>query len=158
MAQVATGLFLVDDVCARLKDKDVFIVPPEIDIPRKLNLELVRKIDDNKFEFSIEGEKLPYDALVGKSLLISEEDAKTVFGNLPFKNVSRLIGKIVIDENLGKIGVVKDVAGTSAQKHLVVEHLSREVLIPLVDDLIKEESEKEIIMLLPSGLLEVNKT
>lgn len=159
MAQVATGLFLDDVVCAKLKDKVVFVVPPEIDIPRKLNLAIVRKIDDDKFEFYVEGENLPYDELVDKSLLISEEDAKTVFGNLPFKNVSCLIGKIVIDENLGKIGVVKDVAGTSAQKHLIVEHLGRggEVLIPFVSDLIKDEYNNVIIMSLPSGLIEMNK-
>ena len=156
MAHVATGLFLDDEVCDKLKDKEAFVVPPQIDIPRKLKFAIVRKMDDNKFEFSVEGEDLSYDALVGKSLLISEQDAKDVFANLPLKT-SGLIGKTIIDGNLGKIGKVNDVAGTSAQKHLIVEHDGDEILIPYVAEFIKEENEDEILMDLPPGIIEVNK-
>ena len=155
MAQVAAGLFLDNEVCAKLKDEEAFVVPPEIDIPRKLKFATVRKIDDGKFEFSVQ-ENFPHEALVGKSLLISNQVAKGIFVELPLKTAD-LIGKIIVDNEIGKIGKVKDVAGTSEQKHLVVEYNSDEVLIPYVEEFIKEEKGNEILMDLPAGMIEVNK-
>ena len=66
------------------------------------------------------------------------------------------VGKIISDKHVGKIGKVINVAGTSVQKHLVVDYNSSEVLIPLSDDLIINESENEILMDLPDGLLNIN--
>ena len=155
MAQVATGLFLDNEACSKLKEAEAFVVPPEIDIPRKLKFAIVRKIDDDKFEFSVQ-EKLPYETLVGKRLLISDKVAKDIFAKLPLKT-GDLIGKLIVDDNLGKIGKVKDVAGTSAQKHLVIEYKGDEVLVPYVEEFIKEEKDEEILMDLPAGMIEVNK-
>lgn len=155
MAQVATGLFLDNEACLKLKDEEAFVVPPEIDVPRKLKFTIVSKIDDYKFEFSVQ-ENMPYETLVGKNLLISDQVAKDIFTKLPLK-AGDVIGKVIIDSNLGKIGKVKDVAGTLAQKHLVVEYNEDEVLVPYVEEFIKEENSNEILMDLPAGMIEVNR-
>ncbi|MDO5426827.1 MAG: hypothetical protein Q4F54_03825 [Coriobacteriia bacterium] len=144
-----------NEVCSKLKGEEAFVVPPEIDVPRKLKFAIVSKIDDYKFEFSVQ-ENMSYEVLVGKNLLISDKVAKDIFTKLPLKT-GDVIGKIIIDSNLGKIGKVKDVAGTSAQKHLVVEYKGDEVLVPYVKEFIKEENGNEIIMDLPAGMIEVNK-
>ena len=155
MAQVAAGLFLDNEVCSKLKGEEAFVVPPEIDVPRKLKFGIVSKIDDYKFEFSVQ-ENMPYEALVGKNLLISDQVAKDIFTKLPLKT-GDLIGKVIVDGNLGKIGKVKEVAGTSMQKHLVVEYKGDEVLVPYVEEFIKEEKGNEVLMDLPAGMIEVNK-
>lgn len=155
MAQVAAGLFLDNEVCKKLKGVEAFVVPPETDVPRKLKLAIIRKMDDFKFEFSLE-ENLPYESLVGKSLLISDHEAQDIFTKLPLKT-ENLLGKVIVDGNLGKIGKVKDVSGTSAQKHLVVEYKGDEVLVPYVEEFIKEKKDEEILMDLPAGMIEVNK-
>lgn len=157
VAHVATGLFLNDEAIKNLHGKKTFVVPPDIDTSREIELGDIKIIDELKFEFTSKFDSASVDELVGKSLLISTEDAKEVFGDLLFENDNKLIGKTVIDSKQGKIGEVKDVAGTSAQKHLIIDCNGDEVLIPFVNEFVKEEKENEILMKLPAGIIEVNK-
>ncbi|RXK52177.1 ribosome maturation factor RimM [Aquirufa rosea] len=68
-----------------------------------------------------------------------------------------IVGYQVIDVNLGKLGTVKEVYSTGAQDVLVMTYQSKEVLIPLLDEIIPKVDKKNQIInsVLPDGLLEV---
>lgn len=54
------------------------------------------------------------------------------------------------------LGTVKSIFSNGAQDILVVDDTKSEYLIPILDDIIVEHSEKGIIVSPPSGLLEIN--
>jgi len=66
------------------------------------------------------------------------------------------IGFTLLDEKLGKIGVIVDVDTTTLNTLFIVEKGSEEILIPAVEDIIVRinEHRKEIIVALPEGLIE----
>jgi len=63
----------------------------------------------------------------------------------------------VVDEEKGALGVVKEVYSTGAQDVLIMIYKSKEVLIPLTDEIIPKVDKKSRIVhsRLPDGLLEV---
>jgi 16S rRNA processing protein RimM len=65
---------------------------------------------------------------------------------------------LLIDKNLGKIGVILEVVEMPAHPLLKVDYASVEVLVPLVEDFIIEikKRKKEIHVELPEGLLQLN--
>lgn len=68
-----------------------------------------------------------------------------------------LIGYAVYDTDKGLIGIVEDVYSGPGQELLAVKYGSKEVLIPLTLELIREldESGKKIVFELPDGILEL---
>ncbi|MEK6480877.1 ribosome maturation factor RimM [Catalinimonas sp. 4WD22] len=68
-----------------------------------------------------------------------------------------IIGFQVEDENEGQLGTVKDVYEAGEQYLIAMDYQSREVLIPLNDDIIlKVDKERKIVFThLPEGLLGV---
>ncbi len=63
----------------------------------------------------------------------------------------------VIDENLGELGVVKEVYTADIQDLIAMIYQNSEVLIPINDDIVKSvnREQKELYVCLPSGLLDV---
>lgn len=68
-----------------------------------------------------------------------------------------IVGYQIMDANLGALGTVKEVYSTGAQDVLIMLYKSREVLIPLTDEIIPrvDKVTKTIHSNLPEGLLEV---
>lgn len=68
-----------------------------------------------------------------------------------------IVGYQVIDKHHGTLGTVKEVYSTGAQDVLVMTYQSKEVLIPLMDEIIPKVDKKNQVIhsILPDGLLEV---
>ena len=130
------------------------LVPPEFDYPRELKVKKVSPKSNNTFflEFSEKAdESLNFE---GKSLLIEKSDFCEVFGELASVE-NELVGKQVEDQNLGSIGKIKDVSGTQAQKHLIVDYDGREVMIPYVDEIVLSVEDNVVKTNLPEGILDL---
>jgi 16S rRNA processing protein RimM len=68
-----------------------------------------------------------------------------------------IIGYTVVDAAAGVVGVVEEVNDQSAQALLVIKEGYREVLFPIVDELIDrlDRKEKKIYVRFPEGLLDL---
>lgn len=68
-----------------------------------------------------------------------------------------IIGYQIVDKNLGNLGTVQTVHSMQAQDLLVMDYKGKEVLIPVIDEIVlKAEKEQKILHVsLPEGLLEV---
>ena len=69
-----------------------------------------------------------------------------------------IIGFEVIDSLQRPIGIIKGVNDASSQVLLEVEHNNRQILIPLVDELIQQfdKKEKQLYLSIPEGLLDLD--
>ncbi len=67
------------------------------------------------------------------------------------------IGYNIVDKNVGSIGAIEDVFQTGAQWLAKVDYQGKEVLIPLIDQMILDVNKRNkfIRMELPDGLLEL---
>lgn len=65
-------------------------------------------------------------------------------------------GKQLVDKDGALIGTVKELFNSGAQDILVVDTNNDDVLIPVIDDFIVEETNDKIVVDLPPGLLEIN--
>ena len=63
----------------------------------------------------------------------------------------------MIDENLGKLGIIKTYAEAGTQDILIMHYQGEEVLIPVADEVVLKADlqQKLIYTRLPEGLLEV---
>ncbi|MBB6004818.1 ribosome maturation factor RimM [Arcicella rosea] len=68
-----------------------------------------------------------------------------------------IIGYQIVDKNLGNLGTVQTVHSMQAQDLLVMDYKGKEVLIPVIDEIVLQaEKEQKILHVnLPEGLLEV---
>jgi 16S rRNA processing protein RimM len=69
-----------------------------------------------------------------------------------------LVGCMVIDENLGEIGTVREVNIATAQRLLMIGDEINEKIVPLIDQFVLDinKTEKIIKTNLPEGLLDLN--
>jgi 16S rRNA processing protein RimM len=93
-------------------------------------------------------------ALYGKGVLIDKTD-------LPLLEEAeyywyRLYNLPVATEEGEKLGTVASIFSNGAQDIMVVKNGEREFLIPIIDTIIKEETEQGIIIAPLPGLLEIN--
>ncbi|WCL81669.1 ribosome maturation factor RimM [Saprospira sp. CCB-QB6] len=92
-----------------------------------------------------------------KTLYLREKDL--LEGAAPISGLAFdfLIGFHLIDEDLGDLGEIIDLLELPQQEMAILNIEEKEVLIPLHEDLIVEilEAEKQIIMQLPEGLLDL---
>ena len=158
MAVLAARFFLKEDSLGKLTGNNVYVVSPEIDMQRYFTILKAEPDSKNSKQMIIKVKEdltKNEDGLVGKSLLIDEDAAKNVFDEVS-RAEDELIGLEVVDENGTSFGKVEDVSGSSAQKHLVVSYEGKELLIPLVDEIVKSQSDKKILVDLPEGLIDLN--
>ena len=68
-----------------------------------------------------------------------------------------IIGFVVHDESVGKIGPVTTVYDAGPQDLLAIEHKGKEVLVPINDETIKkvDKNKKQIFVNIPDGLLDI---
>jgi 16S rRNA processing protein RimM len=137
------------------------------------NLESVFvEIDHERVPFFIESMELqPNDkAIVSFFDIDSKEEAESFVTKELFLPLSALpkksgndfynheiIGFTVIDEHLGDIGIVEDLVEMPMQTLLQVRNKGREILIPVVDEIVKKVNRKTktITVDTPEGLVEL---
>jgi 16S rRNA processing protein RimM len=96
-------------------------------------------------------------ALSGKNLYMRLSDlSSTAEGGLSFEDrLPSLVGFMIMSEQGQEIGPIKELIDMPMQVLALVDKNGEEVMIPLVEDLVKDvlEAEQTIIMSLPDGLL-----
>ncbi len=91
--------------------------------------------------------------ICGKEIYVREEELEEIFDE---ERYDELIGYILIDKKLGKLGKMEDIFETPQQLLAQVTYQEKEILIPLNEDfIIKIDTKKKSISLqLPDGLID----
>jgi 16S rRNA processing protein RimM len=68
-----------------------------------------------------------------------------------------VIGYRVTDEEIGPLGIIENIFSGGNQDLISMKYKSKEVLIPIADDIVLKaiHGQKEVIVRLPDGLLEI---
>lgn len=92
------------------------------------------------------GSREEAEAAVGQRLYVSEEELESLPDDRAW--LHELVGLEVFDERDGRVGVISDVLQMPASDVYEVDTGERKVLVPAVDDFIKEvDLDKRIVML-----------
>ena len=96
------------------------------------------------------------DLMIGKSVYLPLDQLPKLDDDQFYFH--EIIGFKVIDSVQGPIGTITGVNDASSQVLLEVEHKDRQILIPLVDELIQQldKEQKQIYLSIPEGLLDLN--
>ena len=96
------------------------------------------------------------DLMIGKSVYLPLDQLPKLDDDQFYFH--EIIGFKVIDSVQGPIGIITGVNDTSSQVLLEVEHNDKQILIPLVDELIQQldKQKKQIYLSIPEGLLDLN--
>jgi 16S rRNA processing protein RimM len=94
--------------------------------------------------------------LIGKSVYLPLDQLPKLADDQFYYH--EIIGFEVIDSQQGSIGTIKGVNDRSSQVLLEVEHNHRQILIPLVDELIQQldKQQKQLYLTIPEGLLDLD--
>ena len=96
------------------------------------------------------------DLMIGKSVYLPlDELPKLADDQFYFHDI---IGFEVIDNLHGLIGTISGINDASSQVLLEVEHDDRQIMIPLVDELIQklDKQQKQLYLSIPEGLLDLD--
>ena len=96
------------------------------------------------------------DLMIGKSVYLPlDELPKLADDQFYFHDI---IGFEVIDNLQGLIGTISGINDASPQVLLEVEHDGRQIMIPLVDELIQklDKQQKQLYLSIPEGLLDLD--
>lgn len=93
--------------------------------------------------------------LIGKKLYLPLKDLPKLQSNQFYFH--EIIGYKVIDKKLGELGQVKEIVSLGSQDLLIMDYQHREVLIPLIDEIIYKVDKTQFMVYstLPDGLLEI---
>ncbi|WP_031526714.1 ribosome maturation factor RimM [Dyadobacter crusticola] len=94
-------------------------------------------------------------ALVGSSLYLPLEDLEELgHENFYYHEIK---GYTVVDENVGELGIVRDVYALNGQDLIAMEYEGVEVLIPTAVEIVlrADKLNKQLVVKLPDGLLDV---
>ena len=96
------------------------------------------------------------DLMIGKSVYLPLDELPKLEDNQFYFH--EIIGYKVIDSMQGQIGTITGVNDTSSQVLLEVEYNGRQILIPLVDELIQQldKQQKQLYLSIPEGLLDLD--
>ena len=96
------------------------------------------------------------DLMIGKSVYLPLDQLPKLDDDQFYFH--EIIGFKVIDSVQGPIGIITGVNDASSQVLLEVEHNDKQILIPLVDELIQQldKQKKQIYLSIPEGLLDLN--
>ena len=94
--------------------------------------------------------------LIGKSVYLPLDQLPKLADDQFYYH--EIIGYKVIDSVQGQIGTITGVNDTSSQVLLEVEYNDRQILIPLVDELIQQldKKQKQLYLAIPEGLLDLD--
>lgn len=92
---------------------------------------------------------------IGRTLLLPKKQVKK---ESDIDTSLQLEGFMLIDDELGEIGLIEEVIENQFQALARISYKGTHVLIPLVEEIISEidEEEKRIYASLPEGILEIN--
>lgn len=130
------------------------------------------EIDENLIPFFIEDSNLQKTDLLRIKFedIDTEEDAESIIDNalyLPLSLLPKLsgnkfyyhevIGFKVIDSKLGDIGSIIGVNDNTPQALFIIEHVGKEVLVPIADDFIDkvDRENKTMHLTTPEGLVDL---
>lgn len=132
---------------------EVFIVPPRLKGPRS---RVVQSASDGATGqlVSLSGvdDLDAAEGLVGRSLLAREADLPA---DVALHDASTLMGREVIDRTVGPVGTIEEVMVGPANDVWAVHGEKGEVLLPVIDSVVREVGEKgPIYVNVPAGLLD----
>lgn len=131
----------------------VALTPPALDRERFTTVRSVGSVRDGSALVSFSGVSTIQDAegIAGCRVLARRADLDLPAGALAF---DELVGRSVADEAAGPLGAIEEIMESPAHDIWVVRGRRGEVLIPVVDELIRELPEKgPITVSLPAGLI-----
>ena len=131
---------------------EVSVVPPALKEPRWRQVVSCRDADDAQV-IRLEGCETIDDAeaLRGRWLMVREADLPE---GLALVDAPRLLGREVVDRNLGSLGTIADIMFGCAQSTWIVDGPYGEVLIPAVEEIVGEiPARGSIFVSLPDGLV-----
>ena len=134
----------------------VAFVPPQLDVPRQAVVEDVRLVDKVTAEVSFEGiGAIEAGALVGSHCLVKRSELdEGMHGHFSCS----WEGWTVVDDSLGKVGVVSEIIEYPGQMLLeVLRPDGNAVLVPIVDEIVLSVDPDAGLVnaSLPTGLLDV---
>lgn len=122
-------------------------------------LETVNLKDKNFVHLKIEGvdDQDTANELTGNDIYLPIEDLPKLRDDEYY--LHDLIGMTVIDSTLGEVGTVEKVLDYNNNPLLQVMHNTDEILIPLIDNFVKQvdKKAKTILIDVPEDLLDINK-
>ncbi len=135
-------------------------VPPTLDGPRHVRVASVQHLGGDEYlvEFSQVSDRDTAESLVGSHCLVSRSQLPDDFDELLRSDASHVDGYRVVDEATGPLGPVVEVREMPTQDLLVVEHGGAEVLIPFVNEFVREIDEDEgvVRVRVPQSLIDLN--
>ena len=135
---------------------EVALVPPKLDVPRRVHVASVRPIDEVRAEIRFEEVMTPdvSQELVGMHCLIKRAD----IDDEVFEDATSLWeGWTVVDRKEGRVGTVAGIIDNAAQSLIEVNRGESTVLIPAVDEIVSHvDAESKCIHIdAPNGLLDL---
>ena len=96
------------------------------------------------------------NSLRGLSLYVSTEHFPAIQDDESWQ-YDDIIGFTIVDTTLGELGVISDVYETTGQDLIAMDYKGKEILIPVVDQIILKvnKKSKSLEVNLPDGLLEL---
>lgn len=152
------GLVLVRekvDEALLFEQKALFVSLPPDFVP--FMVRLLEALSEERYLVHFLDVETPEQAekLAGQDVFIPLENLPDDFAK-SFKGVE---GFMVVDDEHGELGVIREIIENPAHELLVMEYLNNEVLIPVTESMVKGvDVEKGLIFTdLPDGLLDLNK-
>jgi 16S rRNA processing protein RimM len=95
------------------------------------------------------------ERLIGKELYLPLELLPSLGGNRFYFH--EVTGFEVRDVNFGLVGMLTEVLDTAPQALFSIDHQGKEVLVPIIDEIIVEinRPQKQILIKAPAGLIEI---
>lgn len=95
------------------------------------------------------------EELIGKELYLPLSALPPLSGTAFYYH--EIIGFTVIDAEFGEVGPVKEVYTQTNQDLIACDHKGKEVLFPVIDDLIEriDREQKQLYVRLPEGLIQL---
>jgi 16S rRNA processing protein RimM len=135
---------------------EVTFVPPVLRIPRSSTVRAIQEQGDGRFVVFFEDITSidTAEKLIGHHCLVRKADLPEGWDT---RGGLDLVGFSLVAEDGSPIGSVVDVQENPAHPLLVVEATGREVLVPLVEELLVDVDEEALVITvsLPEGLLEL---
>jgi 16S rRNA processing protein RimM len=140
------------------RGRELWVVPPDHDLVRTTKVNSVIERNDG-WLLSLEGvaDRSCARRLVGRYLLALVDEDDQSASDSPTSPLTHFIGRAVYDGKAGFIGTIVEERAGAAQTLWIVEGPLGEILIPAVDAFIRSSDAKTVHVILPDGLLELNR-
>lgn len=139
---------------------EVHLTPPRLTGLRSAAVERVSEMGEGwAVKFAGCDDSTAAFELVGRLCLVAIDDLPELEPEL---DPGQLLGLAVVDEELGALGEVVDVLVNPEQLTLVVAAAgdgdagAREVLIPFVDEFVRDIDDESLVVAIPPALLDLN--